>query len=164
MAGVILCGVVQACFAVGALAHDPLPPTNAMWYRYYSAGAGALAKHDDETAKKYLFAALSTVEKEQKPGKGDVFFVVRLSALEQGISSVYPKDWSKEKGEDASKVKLQEEQVAVLERIAKLNQRLIEPGDIIVGKSQERFQKAAEMLKKTKEQIAQKKGEQSSSN
>ena len=153
---------VQAFFALGAHAHDPLPPTNAPWYRYYSAGADALAKHDEDTAKRYLFAALGMVEKEQKPGKGDPFFVVRLSALEQGITTMYPKDLAKQAGEDSAKLKLQEEQVAVLDRIAKLNQRVILPSDILVGKSQERYLKAREELNKNLAEEKRKKAEPAS--
>ncbi len=153
----LLCCVVQLAWPCLVYSRDPLPPTSATWYRYYSAGADALEKNEPELAKRYFFESLNTVEKATKPQTGDNFFVVRLSALEQGITNLYPKDWSKESSDEAKRLKRQTEQVEVLQRIAALNQRLIQPTDILVGKSKERYQKAREALDKALAEAERKK-------
>jgi hypothetical protein len=92
-------------------------------------------------AKKYWFAALSEIEKNPPP-RSDMFLSVKLSALEQGLMNLYPKDWSKEKVDSQDVMKLRQEQVNILARIARVNDKFVPHNDLLYTKSQERYDNA----------------------
>ena len=130
---------------------DPLGlpgASTALWYRYYGAGETALKQKDEQGAKKYWMAALDEIEKSMQFDSKDRFRVVRLSALEERLTEMYPENLSKDERPENERLKLQQEQVSVLGRIAKINERLI-PKDLLATKSKERFENARTELEKT---------------
>jgi hypothetical protein len=117
-------------------------PDSSLWFRYYQAGEDAsITRHDQALAKRYWLAALSEIEK-KPPSRSDIFLSIKLSALEQGLEDLYPKDWSKEKGDPEKVMKLQAEQVDTLARIAHVNNNIVPHGDLLYTKSEERYQQA----------------------
>jgi len=126
---------------------DPLglpgPPCTLPWYQYYAAGDAAL------TAERYWKAALTEAEKMQQFPTGDRFIKVRLSVLEERLTEMYPKDLSKNADEgDKDKIEKQKDQVGVLLRIARINERVIKSNDILRSASVKRYQDAKTALDK----------------
>jgi len=118
-------------------------PDNSLWVRYMQAGDAAQAKGDTTLAKKYFFGSLSELEK-HPPAKTskDPFQVVKINTLERMIRETYPKDWSDYENKRDEELKLRKEQVGVLQRIVKINDRLIPPTDLMVKAYKDRYQTA----------------------
>ena len=113
-----------------------------------------MKKQDQALAKRYWIAALDDLDKANVSAKnGDVFFSVRMSVLEQRLTEMYQADVNALTKSQTSpgtekEISLRQEQAGVLERIARLNKRFINPTNILVGKSQERADTARKELDK----------------
>lgn len=145
------------CFAADSLGL-PTSEDHSLWYRMYAAGEQCNEKHDTDSAQRYWSAALETLEKDPHPAKkDDIFFAVKLSALEQRFTESYPKNWDDYKGSDASKEARQLQQVETLRRIAALNSRLIQPDNPLATMSRQRYAVALASHKsdKTNTRLAQ---------
>jgi hypothetical protein len=121
-------------------------PDNSLWFRYYKAGEEADLRHETGKAKKYWMASLAELEK-VAPNPSDDLMSVKLSALEIGLISTYPKDWTTLETSQQEQEHLRDEQVKVFYRMAVINSRLV-PGDtLLCSKSKERY----EIVKKENE-------------
>ncbi len=123
-------------------------PDNSLWFRYYKAGESAAFSGNKALAHKYWMASLAELEK-VAPNPEDDLMSVKLSALEQALTYSYPSDWSKESTPAAETAKRREEQVSVLERMAKVNRRLVPKDTLLCQKSYERFDNAKKSFEKT---------------
>lgn len=114
----------------------------------FAAGERYYEHNDLENAKKYFSAALRTLERDPHPIQhNDIFFSVKLSALEQRFTESYPKTYSKDVSEE-DRIQSRMEQVESLRRIVNINYRLIDPRDRLVTASKERYDKALKELRR----------------
>jgi hypothetical protein len=128
------------------------PESKELWYRYMYYGSQAHAKGDDKTAKRYLYGALAEIES-KRPFK---VFGPELAGLQRQLKHVYPRDWSKENDMDLeTKLKLQQEEAAMLSRIYRLDASLGESGQIPAKVEQSHYNNTEKEIKKTEEAIAQ---------
>lgn len=144
--------MLSTLLAPASFARDPLglptPEDKSPWFRLYVAGEESYEKQDLDTAKKYWSAALRALETDRHPIKhDDIFFTVKLSALEQRFTEAYPKNYDKEQLSDEDRLKLRMEQVETLRRIVNVNYRLVSPRDRLVSASRERYDKALKELR-----------------
>ena len=117
------------------------PPDNSVWYRHMDAGYNAQAKGDRELAKKHFLASLGELEK-KPPSQKDLMTVLKINTLERLLRNTYPKDWSTHDNKSEQTLKLHKEQMETLQRIVKLNQKCIPPGDAMITKYAQRYQAA----------------------
>lgn len=155
--------IATAVFASPSFAlNDPigLPTTmdQSMWYRFFVAGEQCMIKGSPDSARRYWSAALSALESNPRPiNSQDIFFSVKLSALEQCYTESFPRDFSRyNTGEQELHERM--EQVEALRRMANLNARLISPRDRLVWRSRDRYKAALSSL-----QSAMRKNQQSRS-
>jgi hypothetical protein len=116
-----------------------------LWERYLAAGEEARRKKDDASAKRYWLGSLAELEKTKKGSVG------RWGRLQHRLLEIYPRDWSDSKLDEASKIKQEEEQVQLYDRINKLNQRFGSTG-LAAQVSMSRSKQARDQLAKAKEE------------
>lgn len=100
-----------------------LTANSALWERYLAAAQQAHKKQDKDLAKRYLFAALDQLEK-TKPTKRQI--TPNISRLENSLLRLYPNiGRPRSDGDEApaspGKLKMLEEEVAVMQRLDRLN-------------------------------------------
>jgi hypothetical protein len=126
---------------LNVLAKDKATP---LWIGYMKAGELAQKKGQIDLAKRYYLGSLSEVE---RAGSARIPGLHNVMILEQDLASVYCVDLAKAKGDQHDKLKLREQQVAVLARIDKLNQ-LHKQSKIMTAQYQRMYDKASKALEK----------------
>lgn len=91
-----------------------------LWERYLQAGQTFEKKGDMDSAKRYYFEALTQLERSPRTS---AHMTAKISRLEGAIMRLYP-NYPKESafGEGAAQIKIDEEEVAVLQRLVRINQ------------------------------------------
>jgi hypothetical protein len=133
---------VQAARPLIRLKADAAP-----WERYLQAGEQFNAKGDQARAKQYYFEALRLLENNPKAAK-----LGHLGRMEGDIMRLYP-NYPREKarGEGPAQIKQDEEEIAVLSRLTRLNQVLPNRGlDLIAQLVQTQVKLAQKDLEKNK--------------
>ncbi len=149
--------------AVSAKGPEPdimgLPvPCYDTWYRYYGAGEKALKAHNDELADRYFMSSLAELEKvNAKQNSKDLFFMVRLSGIEQRLVERLTNKVAATTGDDQKELSVRKEQVDAYERMARVNERIVVPNtDLIVVRAKERFVEARKQYDKRATEIKNK--------
>jgi hypothetical protein len=126
---------------MNVLAKDKAAP---LWVGYLQAGELAQKKGQIDLAKRYYLGSLSEVE---RAGSARIPGIHRVMTLEQNLASVYCVDLAKAKGDQEDKLKLREQQVAVLARINKFNQ-MHKASKIMTEQYQRMYDAASKALEK----------------
>jgi hypothetical protein len=111
----------------------------ALWFSYFRAGEDAQLKNNESWAKRYWLQSLSEIEKVNSHATDDLDELVKISALEQALTNAYPKDWSNLQMPKDDAMNLRREQMSTLYRIARLNDRWVPKGNLLLTKSRERY-------------------------
>jgi len=123
------------------------------WFLYTYYGDQARKKGDYTTAKRYYLGALTEIET-HKPFK---MLGMEVAHIEKSLRHSYP-DWNKDedakKMDPEAKLKLQEEEAAVMSRIYRLNTSFGESGQLASLIYQTHYNDTETEIKKTKETIA----------
>lgn len=132
-------------------------PCYDLWYRYYGAGEKALKSHDEALAKRNFLASLAELEKvTTRQSSKDLFFMVRISGIEKRLTDLYTNKVTATTGDDQKELAVRKEQVEVLDRLARVNRRIITPNDRLVIASQERYEAARKQYEKRANEIKNK--------
>lgn len=101
---------------------DPIKVTanSPLWERYLAQAQTFQKQGDLVRAKQYYFEALSRLEKSPRVAN---HLTGKISRLQGGIMSLYPR-YPREQapGEGAAQIKMDEEEIAVLQRLNRINQ------------------------------------------
>jgi hypothetical protein len=119
-----------------------------MWQRYLASGEQFHKQGNDQKAKQYYFEALKQLE--STPPKSDVL-TAKVARLEGDIMRLYPKhpkDGASGKG--AAQSKLDEEEIAILQRIRRLDQVYPSDGHLASELAQKQQKIAIDDLNKNK--------------
>lgn len=122
-----------------------LTATSPLWLKYLAAGDVAKKNGDAEAAKKYIVGALTALD-----SKPEAFKPFYFGLLEKRVVGLYPQDWSDSKLDEKAQVKLQEEQVALYEKLVRLSAKVPSYNSLVQTVAQSRYKKAADDLAKTK--------------
>lgn len=125
-----------------------------IWERYLSGGEKYSQSGDRERAKAYYFQALTELEKSPPPGNE---MTAGMSRLEHHILSLYPRfrKTKKVEGHGASQIKRDEEEIAVFERLNRLNAKYRSHNDTWYQVLSTQIKYATEDLNKNKEEMQQ---------
>ena len=125
----------------------------ALWNRYFQAGELAAKKQDQDLEKRYFAGALSALEQQTSGPRPR-----SLGRLERGLMAGYPVDWSQVGGSDETKAKKQQEQVDLLARLSRLNEKFPDKhaSSGLNKYVQSKYLAAQSDLQKTKDKIKEK--------
>ncbi len=132
-------------------------PCYDLWYRYYSDGEKALKAHNEDLADKNFMAGLAELEKvNKKQSSKDLFFMVRISGIEQRLVERLTDKVAATNGDDQKELTMRKQQVDAYGRMARINERIIIPNDLLVQRSKERFVEASKQYEKRAAEIKNK--------